>query len=56
MQRQPDGRVLLQGLDHGQVSPLVGLSEDKVEIADRLMVVNSQGQVYLLGHQLFLHK
>jgi hypothetical protein len=51
VQRQPDGRVLLQSLDHGQVSPLVGFGEDKVEIANGLMVVNGQGKAYLLGHR-----
>jgi hypothetical protein len=40
----PDARVTLEGLDHGQVGALVRLRDHPAEVADRLVVVERQGQ------------
>ena len=44
MEGDPDAGVALEGLDHRQVGVLVRLGDDPAEVADRLVVVEGQGQ------------
>ena len=44
VERQADGRMTLEGLDHRQVRLVVDLRQDPPEVADRLMVVDRQGE------------
>ena len=44
VQRQPDARVALERLDHRQVGLLVDLGEHPAEVADRLVVVDGEGE------------
>ena len=41
---EADARVALEGLDHRQVGVAVGLLDDPAEVADRLVVVEGQGE------------
>jgi hypothetical protein len=44
VERQADGRMALEGLDHRQVGLVEDLRQDPPEVADRLMVVDRQGE------------
>ena len=44
VQREPDARVALEGRDHRQVGLLVHLGEHPAEVADRLVVVDGEGE------------
>ena len=44
MKREPDRRVALEGLQHRQVGAIEGLGNDPPEVADRLVVVERQGE------------
>jgi len=42
--------VRFEVLDEGEIRCLVGLFEDMLEIAARLVCVNEQGEMEFLGH------
>ena len=47
---QPDARVALEGLEHRQVGLVVDVGEDPAEVADRLVVVDGEGERDPGGH------
>ena len=54
VEREPDARVALQRLEHGEVGAVVDLGEDPAEVAHRLVVVDRQGQGDAGGHDAVL--
>lgn len=50
MKADADGGMPLQGFEKGQIAAEVGLFEDMVEIAARLMGVNEQNELELGRH------
>ena len=47
VQAQANAGMLEQPLDKGQIGTLIGLFDDGIEIADRLMGVNQENQTEL---------
>ena len=47
MQAQANAAMLEQPLHKGQIGTLIGLFDDGIEIADRLMGVNQENQTEL---------
>jgi hypothetical protein len=44
MQRELEKRVLFQNLNKREISFLASLVKDKIEVANRLMIVNAKGE------------